>query len=123
MKLLRRNTKAFEYLPWTGEETDLDEQGRHTGNYRPEYGEPVTKRGNISSPSGHTNQTFFGLDIRYTHTLVMAEDYEDITESGIIRWQGKLYEIKAVRPSLNGMSAALKEMTANNASNAEVSGG
>lgn len=120
MKLLRRNTKAFEYLPCTGEETDLDEQGRHTGIYRPVYGEPVSKRGSISSPSGQTNQTFFGLDIRYTHTLVMAEDYEDIAESGIIRWQDKLYEIKAVRPSLNGMSAALKEMTA---SNTEVSGG
>lgn len=120
MKLLRRNTKEFEYLPWTGEETDLDEHGRHTGNYKPVYGNPVTKRGNISTPSGQTNQTFYGQDIRYTHTLVMAEDYDDIAESGRIQWDGKLYEIKAVRPSLNGMSAALKELTANNA---EVSDG
>lgn len=119
MRLLRRNSTEFEYLPWTGEESDLDENGRHTGDYNPVYGSPVTKHGNISSPSGHTNQTFYGLDIRYTHTLVMAEDYDDITESGRIRWKGKLYEIKAVRPSLNGMSAALKELTANNA---EVSG-
>lgn len=113
MKLLRRNTTEFAYLPWTGEETDLDEHGRHTGNYVPEYGDPITLRGNMSTPSGQTNQTFFGQNIQYTHTLVMADRDAQISEEGLILWRGHTYEIKAVRRSLNGLSAALKRRTEN----------
>lgn len=52
MRLLRRNTTKFEYLPYTGLETDLNEDGEHTGDFRPELGEPKEYRGNISTPSG-----------------------------------------------------------------------
>lgn len=115
MKLLRRNTTEFKYLPWTGEETDVDGLGRHTGNYVPEYGEPVTMRGNISIPCGHLNQTFYGQNIRYTHTLLMEDANAQISETGRILWNGHRYEIRAVRRSLNGLSAALMQMTDNNA--------
>ena len=54
MKLLRRNTTEFEYLPESDETSDLDEQGRHTGEYYPVPGTPVSYRGNISTPSGKT---------------------------------------------------------------------
>lgn len=110
MRLLLRNTTEFEYLPYNGIGTDLNEYGEHTGEFHTEYGEPKTYRGNISSPSGHTNQTFYGEDIRYTHTLVMDKNAA-LDEHGIIRWKGETYEITAVRPSLNGMSVALRRMT------------
>lgn len=116
MKLLKRNTTVFQYLPWTGLETDLDDNGRHTGEFRPEYGTPICKRGNISTPSGYTNQTFYGQDIRYTHVLVMDTIDEDINERGLIRWKGDEYEIRAVRPSLNSLSVALRKNTKGNAS-------
>ena len=115
MKLLRRNTRVFEYLPWTGEETDLDENGQHTGEFYPVYGDPVEYRGNISSPSGKVNQTFYGQDLRYTHTLVMDKSDTDISETGLIRWNEGIYEIVAIRRSLNGLSAALRLQTANRA--------
>lgn len=115
MKLLRRNTTTFEYLPHTGEESDIDENGRHTGIFKPVLGDPVEKRGNISTPSGYANQTFFGLDLRYTHVLVMDHPDEEITEAGKIRWKGELYDIRAVRPSLNSLSAALRKQTADHA--------
>lgn len=115
MKLLRRNTKEFEYLPWTGEETDVDESGRHTGNYVPTYGTAVIMRGNISIPGGHLNQTFYGQNIRYTHTLLMDDENAQISETGRILWNGHRYEIRAVRRSLNGLSAALMQMTDDNA--------
>ena len=111
MKLLRRNTKEFEYLPYTGQETDLNEHGEHTGEFHPEYGKPVVYRGNISSPSGQTVQQFYGEEIRYTHTLLMDDPNVYINEHGMIRWKGNLYEIKAVRPSLNSMNIALKKVT------------
>lgn len=120
MKLLRRNTKEFEYLPNTGSETDLDEHERHTGIFEPEYGESVTMRGNISMPSGQISREFFGMDIRYTHVLVMDDPEAPIEETGRIRWKGDEYDIKAVRPSLNAMSVALQKRTKNHAESGET---
>ena len=112
MKCLRRNMTEFEYLPGDGVQTDLNEDGEHTGEFHPEYGEPITYRGNISAPSGRTNQQFYGEDIRYTHTLIMDKPDVEINEYGLIRWKGELYSITAVRPSLNSFTAALQRQTA-----------
>ena len=111
MRLLYRNTTEFEYLPYDGMETDLNDEGEHTGEFHPAYGEPVTYRGNISTPSGRENQTFYGEDIRYTHTLVMDDPQAEINEHGVIRWKGDLYDIQSVHPSLNVLSIALRKQT------------
>lgn len=110
MRQLRRNTTEFEYFPHGGVLSDLNDDGEHTGEMLPDYGEAVTYRGSISSPSGHTVHQFYGEDVRYTHTLVMDRADVPIDEHGLIRWKGHMYEITAVRPSLNFFSAALKRM-------------
>ena len=115
MELLRRNTTEFEYLPYTGEESDLNSDGDHTGEFYPVYGDPVKYRGNISTPGGMANQTFYGEDIRYTHVLVMKIPKEPISEHGVIRWKARMYDIRAVRQSLNSLSIALRKQTENHA--------
>lgn len=115
MHSLRRNETVFEYLPPNGVTSDLNEHGEHTGEFYPVHSAPVEYRGNISVPSGQTSQFLYGTDIRYTHVLVMDDPAVNISELGLIRWKGNLYEIKAVRPSLNTFSAALRRKTANNA--------
>lgn len=112
MKLLRRNMTQFEYLAYTGTDTDLNEFGEHTGELHPQHNEPIPYMGNISVPSGQTNQTFYGEDIRYTHTLVMDDPNVDIRVHGLIAWNEETYEIMAVRPSLNVLSIALRKQTA-----------
>ena len=89
--------------------------GRHSGNYKPVYGDPVQYRGNISTPSGYANPQFFGVDTEYTHVLVMDNPKANIRETGLIDWNGETYEIRAVRPSINVLSAALRKRTTNNA--------
>ena len=111
MRLLRRNATEFEYLPYDGTETDLNEYGEHTGETHPKYGDPEVYRGNISIPSGQTTHTFYGEEIRYTHTLLMDKDV-GMNEHGIIRWNNRMYEVMAVRPSMNVVSIALRQMTA-----------
>ena len=111
MKCLKRNMTEFEYLPNTGEESDMNDDWEHTGDYQPVFGEPVTYRGNISVPSGQTANQFYGEEIRYTHTLIMDKPDTDIQETGRIRWKGNLYDIVAVRPSLNVLSVALRRRT------------
>lgn len=113
MRLLRRNTTEFEYLPYTGAESDLNTDGEHTGEFHPEYGKAVKYRGNISVPSGRANQLFIGMDVRYTHVIVMDNPDADIRETGLIRWKGELYDVTAVRPSLNLLSVAIRKQTAN----------
>ena len=114
MRLLRRNTTTFQYLKNDGEEETIL-NGRHTGDYAPKYADPVTYRGNISSPSGLATDKLFGIDIQYTHVLLMDKLDADITEDGLISWNGALYEIKAVRPSLNVLAIALRKQTKNHA--------
>lgn len=113
MHLLRRNLTDFEYLPPDGETSDLNDDGEHTGEFYQKSGTPVPKKGNISEPSGSISQNFFGTDTRYTHVLVMDDPDAGISELGMIRWKGDLYEIRAVRPSLNALSVALRKKTAN----------
>lgn len=115
MKLLKRNLTVFEYIPWTDGETDVDpDTGLHTGEYRKIQAEPVEYEGNISQPGQMTNQTFYGLDIRYTHTLILDDPEAEIDEHGEILWNGDAYEIRAVRRSLNFLSAALRKKTKDN---------
>lgn len=113
MHTLRRNETEFEYLPPDGLTSDLNDAGEHTGEFYPVSGDPVPYRGNISTPSGYTSNNFFGTDTRYTHVLVMDDPEADISELGMIRWKGNLYEIRAVRPSINTLSVALRRITEN----------
>mgnify|MGYP006908815203 CR=1 FL=1 len=115
MKCLRRNKTEFEYLPPDGETSDVNDAVEHTGEFYPVHSEPVTMKGNISMPSGNISQDFFGTDTRYTHVLLLEDPDADISELGMIRWKGNLYEIRAVRPSLNALSVALRKKTADNA--------
>ena len=114
MHNLKRNETVFEYLPPDGETSDLNDNGEHTGEFYPVHRRPVSFRGNISTPSGYITQNFFGTDERYTHVLIMDDPQEAISTLGQIRWMGDLYEIRAVRPSINTLSVALRRKTKNN---------
>ena len=115
MKLLKRNLTEFEYIGYTGEETDIDpETGLHTGDPVPVMAEPVWYDGNISPANLLANQTFYGEDIRYTHVLLMDDPDAEIDEYGVIRWNGDLYDIRAVRRSQNVLNIALRKQTKDN---------
>ena len=111
MKTVKRNEKKFEYFAYTGLTSDINEDGLHTGVPKPVYAEPEEYSGVFSVPSGQTAQAFDGLDIRYTHVLIMDNPNVGIKEDGIIRWKGELYFVKAVLPSLNVLNVALKQRT------------
>ena len=112
MRLLRRNTSEFDYKAYRGK-TEVLRDGRHTGTYEAAYDGPVQYRGSISAPSGQVSANLFGLNTPYTHVLLMDDPETDIKENGLIEWKGGVYEIKAVRPSLNVLSVALKKRTKN----------
>ena len=114
MRLQLRNCTKFTYRPFL-EETDIGSDGLHTGEYRPEYGRSVEYYGNINPPGGVAQQTMFGLDVRYTHVLLMDNPNADIREDGLIIWKGDEYEIRAIRPSINVLAIALRKRSMNRA--------
>lgn len=111
MRLLKRNETEFTYTGYEGK-TEILKDGKHTGKFTVSYAEPVTYTGNISVPSGQDLQQLFGIETRYTHVLLMDNPDADINESGLIQWKGSVYEIKAVRPSLNVLAVALRKRIA-----------
>lgn len=114
MILLRRNLTSFEYYAYTGVDSDIDEEtGMHTGIPEPIYASPVTYKGNISAPSGSAIQAFDGIDVRYTHILLLDDVNADISETGYIVWKGSKYDVTAVRPSMNVLAVALRRRTEN----------
>lgn len=114
MKLLRRNTTEFAYYPNVGETSDVV-NGIHTGEFMPIYGNPVYYRGNISAPAGNATDNLFGINLHYTHVLLMDDVKADIKEDGLIEWKDDMYEIKAVSPTINVLAIALKKQTKNHA--------
>ena len=111
MKLLRRNLTEVEYRAYISKEEILTEGGKHTGRYNFKYADPVVIWANVSTPNGHAQNQFFGINPDYTHVMVTDDPDMDIKEAGLIEWRGDSYEIKAVRPSLNVLSVALKKLT------------
>ena len=108
MRVLRRNTAEFTYRPMTGEsETGWSPV---TGEYLPEYGTPVTYRGNISPASGVLAERLFGLDLDYTHVILLDNVNADINEDGLIEWEGNTYKIRAIHKSLNVLSIAISRL-------------
>lgn len=110
MRILKRNAIEFTYTPCNGK-TEILKDGKHTGKYEVSYGNPEDYVGNISTPSGQSQQTLFGINTVYTHVLLMDNPDADIQEDGLIQWKGNVYEVKAVRPSLNVLAVALKKRT------------
>ena len=108
MKTLKRNERSFLYKAFLGK-TERLVNGKHTGKFDITYDEPVEYSGNISAPSGQTNTDLFGIDVQYTHVLIMCDPEADIKEDGLIQWKGNEYVVKAVRPSLNVLAVALKQ--------------
>lgn len=108
MRNLVRNEKAFTYKAFKSK-TEILKDGKRTGKFTLEYKEPEEYYGNISAPSGQASQEWFGIDKNYTHVLIMHNPELDIREDGLIECEGKTYEVKAVRPSLNVLAVALKE--------------
>ena len=110
MRILRRNSSVVRYRAYQAQ-SEVLKDGKHTGNYTLTYADPVKYRGTMSVANGMATDNLFGINTPYTHVLVMDKPDADIKEAGLIEWQGVLYEITAVRKSLNVLSVALRQRT------------
>ena len=110
MKCLKRNMREFTYTPCLGK-TEIMSGDKHTGKFTVAYGDPVSYQGTFSVPGGQANRELFGIDTKYTHVLLMDNPDADIREDGLIQYKGSVYDIKAIRDSLNVLAIALMKRT------------
>lgn len=113
MKVLRRNCVEFTYEHYLGESDYDPETETYSGEPEAQYGGGGTYRGNLSVPSGVTNQTLYGLDAKYSHVILMDDPHADIREDGRITIGEEIYEVVAVRPSINVLAVAVQRITRN----------
>ena len=108
MRLLKRNCSEAVYWPYESTEEHRNAYGQRTGENFVNYGNAVfLERVNFSIPNGHASQELFGKDTPYTHVMLVDDDVV-IEEHGLIMHNERMYEITAVRKSLNVLSVALK---------------
>ena len=117
MKLLKRNLTSFDYRACLGQVEVLETEGtgqdvvtRHTGRYTVQYADPVSMTGSMSYARDYIANQWFGIDDRYTHTMLIGSVDTGIREDGLIDWKGDTYEIRAIRESINVTALALRKL-------------
>lgn len=110
MRLLEMLKTDFAYREYMGK-AELLKDGKHTGVFEPTYSSAVMMRGHMGPAAGEAQAKMFGIETRFTHVLMMDEPVVPIKESGLIDWNGKSYEVLAVRRTLNYVAIALRERT------------
>lgn len=84
MRTLDRNKRKFYYCLHQTREKIYDDDHNFTGEYSPEYAEPVEAFGNISASSGTTDTEQFGNDISYDKTIALQGTNWPIDESTVL---------------------------------------
>ena len=84
MRTLDRNKRKFYYCLHLNKEKIYDDDHNFTGEYSPEYAEPVEAFGNISASSGTTDTEQFGNDISYDKTIALQGTNWPIDESTVL---------------------------------------
>lgn len=84
MRTLDRNKRKFYYCLHKDKEKIYDENHNFTGEYSPEYADPVEAKGYISASNGTTDTEQFGNNISYDKTLTLQGIDWPIDESSVL---------------------------------------
>ena len=84
MRSLVRNRQIIRYAVYQGREEITDSSDRKTGEYRFNYGVPVTTSINVSAARGEASTRQFGDLESYDKVLVTNDLHVPITESTIL---------------------------------------
>ena len=123
MRCLARNQQKFWYALFNSKTEVTDSNGYFTGEYKLNYGNPISARANISAAKGETTIRQFGEELLYDKVIVMDDPSTLIDEYAIV-WIDKPpvlnedgtastphdYVVKQVARSLNSVSIAVAKV-------------
>lgn len=124
MRCLKRNEQTLYYALYLGKTELIDEYGNATGQFEKTFSEPIRCRMNVSSARGVAELEQFGVDTKYTKTLV-TDDMSCPIDENTVLWIDRTpttqidgdtvvnphnYIVSQVARSLNSITFAVKEV-------------
>lgn len=116
MLSLERNKQTIYYALYQGSTDVVDSDGFYTGEKTSTYCTPVEMRVNVSPARGDTDVDIFGINEKYSKTLVTTDMNCPITETtrlwiGIDTTEPYNYRVVRVAKSLNSIVIAIEEVS------------
>lgn len=115
MRILARNKQTIYYALYTGD-TENIRDGLYTGEKVPTYASPVEIRASVSAARGTADIDLFGVNVSYTHTIIVDDLECPINEHSIL-WinadpdaKPHNYEVVQVAKSLNHIAYAVRKV-------------
>lgn len=114
MRLLKRNQRRVIHAEFIGKTEEIRD-GLFTGEWIKEYTEPVETKMTISAARGQTSSQIFGIETKYTKTMITDDINCPITESSLIwidipSFEDPNYKVVAIARSLNFITYAIQEI-------------
>ena len=110
MRNLERNKTTIKYVLYTGFTDEVDSNGLYTGTKIPTYTQPIEIKASVSASRGTTDLDLFGINVPYTHTVIVDDITCPIDENSILYINNKPYAVLLVAKSLNHISYAIREL-------------
>lgn len=123
MRDLKRNQILVTFRPYIGDDEIIDENGYHTADYSPVFGEEQQLFLSVSANKGDYSEQMFGDVLDYDRTMLISDPDCPIDENTRVTIDEQTYVVKAVARSLNVSQYAIKRVEVSDEDNGEALGG
>lgn len=123
MRDLKRNQILVTFRPYLRNDEIIDENGYHTGDYAPVFGEEQQLFLSVSANKGDYSEQMFGDVLDYDRTMLISDPDCPIDENTRVTIDEQTYVVKAVARSLNVSQYAIKRVEVSDEDNGEALGG
>ncbi len=123
MRDLKRNQILVTFRPYLRNDEIIDENGYHTADYSPVFGEEQQLFLSVSANKGDYSEQMFGDVLDYDRTMLISDPDCPIDENTRVTIDEQTYVVKAVARSLNVSQYAIKRVEVSDEDNGEALGG
>ena len=123
MRDLKRNQILVTFRPYLRNDEIIDENGYHTADYSPVFGEEQQLFLSVSANKGDYSEQMFGDVLDYDSTMLISDPDCPIDENTRVTIDEQTYVVKAVARSLNVSQYAIKRVEVSDEDNGEALGG
>ncbi len=123
MRDLKRNQILVTFRPYLRNDEIIDENGYHTADYSPVFGEEQQLFLSVSANKGDYSEQMFGDVLDYDRTMLISDPDCQIDENTRVTIDEQTYVVKAVARALNVSQYAIKRVEVSDEDNGEALGG
>lgn len=110
MRGLKRNEGDIRFIPFLGNEDEVDANGLLTGAKVKRYGPCEKITGSVSDASGQVSQQIFGSALEYDYLILSHDKGLAVKEDDLIVLGDRTCVVKRISPSLNVLAIAVRQV-------------